>query len=307
MFQKIKVIVNPASGKDRPIIQVLNRVFQELGIAWDLCLTKQDEDVQSFIDTALQEQVDAVAVYGGDGTIMDAVGGLVNSDIPVLLLRGGTANVVASELSIPKDLEEACRLLAPDRHVLRQIDVGRINERYFLLRVSVGFEAEMVKQAEREMKDQIGTLAYAVGMFKAMVGMHSARYTLALDGDDITMDALTCIIANSGNMGLPGLTLARDIEVDDGKLDVILIRQPQWQDFFTAKNFVIDTRESDATFFHRKVQKVAVKVDPPQDVQCDGEIIQKDTFSIEVLPGAIKMIVLEQSGFSDQFNTQEDA
>jgi len=78
-------------------------------------------------------------VYGGDGTLMEAISGLIGSEIPLVILPGGSANVVATELGIPKDLQESCTLLVHGPLETKTIDVGQFDTRYFITGVSLGF------------------------------------------------------------------------------------------------------------------------------------------------------------------------
>ena len=79
----------------------------------------------------------------------------------MLLLPGGTGNALADDLGIPSTLAQAAALANGDLSEIRLVDLGRIGDRWFVLRLTAGFEAEMVAAATREMKDRYGWLAYA--------------------------------------------------------------------------------------------------------------------------------------------------
>ena len=70
--------------------------------------------------------VEAIAVYGGDGTVMEVASALVDTQTPMIILPGGTGNSVANELGIPRDIAEACRLVCDSTGVLRAVDVGQV-------------------------------------------------------------------------------------------------------------------------------------------------------------------------------------
>ena len=71
-YKKIHVIINPASGKDEPILNVINRVFRQYDVDWDLSITHASGDATRFAREAVQAGVDLVASYGGDGTLLFA-------------------------------------------------------------------------------------------------------------------------------------------------------------------------------------------------------------------------------------------
>src|SRR5262245_11092839 len=109
MYRRIHVIVNPAAGQGRPVLGILNSIFQSAGV--EVFTTEKAGDARRLAAQAAQAGVDAVAVYGGDGTLMEAASGLVGTAVPVAILPGGTGNVGAFELGIPGDLTAAASLL----------------------------------------------------------------------------------------------------------------------------------------------------------------------------------------------------
>ena len=111
-IKKIRIIINPASGKEEAILPVINTSMKEAGIKWEASITHQAGDAIQFAKAAAKEEIDALAVYGGDGTLMEAASGLIGSEMPLVILPGGSANVMATELGIPTDLKEACMLLS---------------------------------------------------------------------------------------------------------------------------------------------------------------------------------------------------
>jgi len=126
--------------------------------------------------------IDALAVYGGDGTLTEAIGGLIGSDVPLIILPGGTANVMAKELGIPLDLKEACGLLSQFPATLKSIDVGEFDKRYFVVGISFGFGADLVKGADRVTKNKFGILSYFLSAAEALMRTRKAVYHLNIDG-----------------------------------------------------------------------------------------------------------------------------
>src|ERR1700693_568815 len=110
-FKQIYVIINPASGQDEPILNVLNSVLRPAEIKWDVFVTTEAGDARKYAQQAVAAGIDAVAVYGGDGTVTEAASGLIGSNMPLAILPGGTANVMSIELGIPGRLADAIALL----------------------------------------------------------------------------------------------------------------------------------------------------------------------------------------------------
>src|SRR5512143_2200549 len=89
MYKRIHVIVNPASGPDRPILSILNRAFQPAEVDWDVFVTKKAGDARCYAQQSAKAGVDVVAAYGGDGTVMEVISGLVGTNIPLAIFPGG--------------------------------------------------------------------------------------------------------------------------------------------------------------------------------------------------------------------------
>jgi diacylglycerol kinase (ATP) len=109
-IKTIHIVINPASGRTEPILSIVNAAMKEAGIHWDVSITKEKGDGLKLAKAAVKQGPDIVGVYGGDGTTMEVISGLMGSEMPLTILPGGSANVLANELNIPMDLKEACKL-----------------------------------------------------------------------------------------------------------------------------------------------------------------------------------------------------
>src|SRR3990172_7745259 len=188
MRRKVHVIINPASGRPKPILHILNRVFKQAEVDWDISLTKARGDGERFARGAVAEGVDIVGAYGGDGTVMEVAQGLLGSTVPLAIFPGGSANLMSVELGIPKDLGKAAAIAADPDSPTRQVDVGLLGENYFLLRVGMGFAARKVAYADRSLKNRFGVLAYSVAAVKSIKNTKSAHYRITLDGQQVETD-----------------------------------------------------------------------------------------------------------------------
>jgi diacylglycerol kinase (ATP) len=291
MNRRIHVVINPASGRPKPILHYLNRIFKQAEIDWDISLTKERGDAERFARQAVENGVDVVAAYGGDGTVMEVAQGLLGSPVPLAILPGGSANLMSVELGIPKELEKAATIAADPESPTRQVDVGLAGENYFLLRVGTGFAARKVAYADRSIKNRFGVLAYSVAAVKSLKDTKSAHYRITLDGKQVETDAVTCLIDNAGNMGIQGFQPAKEIRVDDGWLDVLLLGSKGLVNLVTSGPSLLEADKSETVIEHWQARQITIAVDPPQPVQVDGEMVGDTPVSAEVLPGALKVIV----------------
>jgi YegS/Rv2252/BmrU family lipid kinase len=304
----IQIIANPGSGQDGLNLKTVQNIFAEYPVDWDIRITKQAGDAERMTKDAAEAGADVVAIFGGDGSVAEAAAALAGaSKTSLAILPGGTANVMSVELGIPGKLEDALRIAADPTSKIREVDLGTVNDRTFVLRVSLGLEAEMVAGADREAKDKYGVFAYLWAATQNIVASQVARYRLVIDGKEINVEGLTCIVANSGNIGLSGVNLIADTAVDDGLLDVIVIEQAGAKTFLDVIGSVLGAHQTESgtdpiqgdatkqaigsTISRWQATEVEVTCDPPQSIQSDGELLDGNHIHCRIAPGALRVLV----------------
>jgi diacylglycerol kinase (ATP) len=297
-YRRVHIIVNPASGQDRPVLSILNDVFHPSDIDWDVFVTKEAGDARRYAQQAVEAGVDAVGVYGGDGTVMEVASALVGRPVPLAIFPGGTANVMSVELGIPSDPAEACALISRGEAAVRAIDVGQVGEHYFLTRFSVGLEANVIEQTDRAQKDRMGLLAYMLNGLRELKDARLSRYTIDIDGQRAEVEGLMCLVANSGilspNSGIPGravLSFAPTISISDGLLDVLVIRRGNLAALLAVAAGMITGNENVEPLLHWQGREVTVESDPPQTAQLDGEMLGQGPMHVRVVPNGLRVIV----------------
>jgi diacylglycerol kinase (ATP) len=286
-----RVIINPAAGRDQPVLKTLNAAFRSAGTDWDVSITKKSGDGTRLAKEAVEAGADVVVVHGGDGTVMEVASGLMGTRIPMAIVPGGTANVMSRELAIPSDLVEASTLIVSREAWVRRVDMGKVGSHYFLLRAGMGLEAAMIEAADRDLKDRLGLLAYAFTALQELASPQIATYHLMLDGQEAQAEGLACIVANSGNIGAAGISIVPDMDVSDGLLDVIVITRGDLPSLVALAASVVGGVENAPALQHWRVKKGSIRSDPPQSVQVDGEILEKTPVDVEVVPHAVRILV----------------
>jgi YegS/Rv2252/BmrU family lipid kinase len=289
MAPRIHVVINPGSGKPKPILHTLNTVFRPRDIEWEISLTQKSGDAERFARQAAENGVDIVAAYGGDGTVMEVARGIMGLETPLAIFPGGTANLMAVELGIPKDLAKAAELAVDEHSAIHSIDVGRTESGYFLLRVGMGFPARKVEYADRELKDRYGVMAYTLAALRAIKAQNEANYHLTVDGKSFSVRTRACEVYNAGNMGIPGTSPVPGISVEDGLLDLVVLREKVSQSLLTH-DIEHSIRPGDELFDHWQARQIRIESDPPQPVQIDGEMVGTTPVTIDILPRAIRVI-----------------
>ena len=148
-YKRIMVIVNPAAGKDEPILNVLNDVFHSAGVEWEVRITHQSGDATRLAKEAVEQGYELVAGYGGDGTQMEVANGLLGTGIPQAILPGGTGNAMAHDLRIPINLRQAAELITTS-HKRRAVDLARAGDKVYMLRAYAGVSAGASRQPREQ-------------------------------------------------------------------------------------------------------------------------------------------------------------
>ena len=294
-FKKLQVIINPAAGVGRPILQALNTGLKNSGVEWDASITHKAGDAERLAKKAVEDGADIVGVHGGDGSVMEVASALRGTSTPLAIFPGGTANVMSVELGIPTtDIDASIDFIAKGNYTTRLIDMGKVNDRLFLLRVGIGLEADMMKSADQEVKNRFGVLAYAFSALNEMRNLTPTLYRARVDGELHEIEGISCMIANSGNVAVGGLTLSKKIDISDGLLDVVIFRRADLTSMITVSAAVMSPN-AEATespqLKHFQGREIIVEADPPQTISIDGEVIEPITLTASILPEAVNVVV----------------
>ncbi|MBC7812722.1 MAG: diacylglycerol kinase family lipid kinase [Burkholderiales bacterium] len=297
-FKHVHIIINPASGQDDLILPTLNRILQDLDIEWEMFITKQSGDARRFAEAAVAAGVDAIVAYGGDGTILDVASGMRDSRIPMVILPGGTANVLSVELGIPRDLASAAMLLGGAPNAIRSLDMGLLlsddnNPEQVFFHLGIGLEANMNDEADREAKDRSGIMAYVTAALKNLSNPPTSRYTMTLDGKQVEVDGINCMVTNFGSVGVAGLTLSHAIDMSDGMMDVIVFQDANIGSLLAAAASAVTAGElaQAETLLQWQAREVIISAEPIQKVVVDGELIVPGPVTARILPNALRVVV----------------
>ncbi len=299
-FKRVHIIVNPASGQHGLNLPALNKVLNDLEIDWEMFVLRRGGEAGERAKQAVDAGVDAVVVYGGDGTVLEVASGLAGSEIPLIILPGGTANVLSVELGIPADQTQAALLLGGAPNKVRVLDMGSLagagldeakDDNLLFFHLGMGIEGAMNENADRGAKDRSGMFAYIVGALKTLSNSPVAHYHLTLDGETVEADGINCMITNFGSVGVPGIKLSNKIDMSDGLLDVIIIQDANVSSLLSAAANAVASGELAQPLLQWQAREVTVVADPMQKIVVDGELIEIDKVSVRVIPHTIHVVV----------------
>ena len=290
------LIFNPVAGHSDPD-QDLARIQELLEplIDLDIRLTTPELDADRIAREAVDRGVEAIIACGGDGTLSAVAGAIVGTNIPLGIISRGTANAFANALDIPNTIEAACENILGG--LTRVVDAAICNgEMPMVLLAGVGFEAETVELADREMKNRWGMLAYILSGIKQLNNLE--RFEAEIETEDRII-SLTAVAVTVANAAPPTSILAQGpagILFDDGLLDITLVAPQNKAGAIAASYHLLQTALSGNPtdrddIGYLRAKKVKISADPAQKVVVDGEIIGMTPVSIECVPGGLTIFV----------------
>jgi YegS/Rv2252/BmrU family lipid kinase len=289
-YKRIFVIINPAAGHDEPILNVLNDVFHEHQVDWDIRITHKSGDATQMAKEAVALGYELVAGYGGDGTQMEVANGLLGTGIPLAILPGGTGNAMAHDLKIPINLRQAAELVVTS-HKRRSVDLARAGDRIYMLRAYAGVSQEQA--ASRESKDKLGQMAYIQAGMKYLTHVTETPYRAHVDGELIEGQAVICYILNAGSIGgVLGIDLPKvgDVSISDGYLDLFVVTKGV-KPLRAISHYMFHHADWEGGVYHCRGQEITLETEPVQDVWIDGEIDGKTPFTTSAVPEALEIVV----------------
>ncbi len=281
---QIHVIFNPISGQGDATQerQLIEKKLVDLG-RLVIHQTSAEVGSEALAREALAEGADVVIAAGGDGTVSGVAAALIGTDTPLGILPRGTVNAFAAALRISPSLPEACEILR-EGHT-RWVDTACCGDRTMLLLASIGFEADLMEETDREAKDSYGKLAIFVNGLRQLKNLQQFDITVDTDEHHETFAASALVVANAATLGTFLAQGPDEIDVSDGHLDATVLRpEGTWDalgsaaDLFLAGLFKRAARHKQVTHFRAKTFKIAA--DPPQNLLVDGELVGQTPIEI---------------------------
>ncbi len=242
------------------------------------------------VERALEHGAELIFVWGGDGMVQRCVDVVAGTDVALAIVPAGTANLFASNLGIPQDIEQAVAIgLEGDR---RRLDVGRFNGEGFAVMAGAGFDARMIRDADGGLKDRLGRVAY-VWTGSKNLRMPPFRARIRVDGDLWYEGKASCILV--GNVGelFGGIEAFEGASPDDGLLDLGIVKADglvQW--LRTLATTAVGTPTNSPFVQATKARSVKVKLDRKTRYELDGgDRTKVKRFDVKVEPAAVTVCV----------------
>jgi diacylglycerol kinase (ATP) len=286
---RITIIHNPTAGGSRR--RLFGAVIDELarrGCVVDIHATGQAGDAQRMAATLDPAGCDRLVVAGGDGTVNEAVNGLMarTDPAPLAVLPLGTANVLAIEIGLRFGARAITRTIVEGP--VRRVTLGRLNERYFLLMAGVGFDAHAVRSVDLGLKRHLGKTTYVLAALRSMMTFGDRRYEVQIDG---TAHRPASLIVINGRHYAGPYVVAPEASLLDGSLHVCLFERSGRHQIFaymTAMSLGLLPRMPGYRVI--PAQRVSIAGAAGETLQCDGDIDGTLPAEIAAVPEALDLV-----------------
>jgi YegS/Rv2252/BmrU family lipid kinase len=268
------------------------------GITVDSIATTRPGHAGEIARRAVDRGADLILVAGGDGTINEAVNGMVHSDVPLGILPAGTANVLANELGIGKSMECAAEDLV--RSTRERVALGLISSdtasgrpdlrRHFLLMAGAGLDADIVHHLDQRMKQAFGKVAYWIGGF-SKVGRRIPEFTVQAGGREYRASfALLSRVRNYGG----DLEIAPTISLLDDEFEMVLFEGESSLGFLKYMLAIVVRQQQTMrgiTILRTRQAEFSASKDSKIHLQVDGEYAGLAPARVELVPNALTLLV----------------
>lgn len=288
---RVAVVLNPMAGRGRGrrSAQRIKDLLSARRLDYTLWTAQRAGEAGALARQAVDQGAAVVVAAGGDGTLNEALNGIFGSPASLGILPLGTGNDFARHVGIPADLDQAVEVLTSGTH--RRVDVGECNGRYFLNIAGCGFDAVVAERVNAGYRMLHGTPAYLAAVAQSLASYRPAHMVIQADQERLESDVMLCSIANTQSYG-GGMRIAPGASIEDGLLDVCVVRQVGRLEFLRAFPRVFrGTHVGHPKFAHFTAHSVTIQSDVPLPVLIDGEVVGTTPVVARIHPAAIEMIL----------------
>lgn len=224
------IVVNPNAGRQNILREIdgVKKAFAETGSQVDVVETQSAEEAAHIIRRAVDSRPELLVCCGGDGTLNETVGLVVETGAPVDLgyIPAGTTNDFASFLGIPKEpLKAAERIIAGQP---RQLDVGLFEGRCFIYIASFGAFTQSSYNTNQSMKNALGHFAYVLEGLKELPALKTYKVKVeTAEGRAFEGEYIFGALSNSTSVGGIMKLDAEQVDPADGRFELILVKSPK--------------------------------------------------------------------------------
>lgn len=234
------------------------------------------------------DNFDTIIVIGGDGTVNKVLPHVLNKDKTIGIIPSGTANLLAAKLKIPTNAKKALKIIENGR--ISNIDILKINDKYSALRLGLGYDSDIICKTPQSLKNKFGYFAYFLSGILFALRLKQKHYTIFYDNKKLSIVATCIIAANAGNMFRNIFSISQKCELDDGLLDIFILKVKNPIMFFAEfLQIIFDKKSTNSKAMYFQTSNFKIKNDITTG-HIDGEKQKfKGDIEINITPKSVKI------------------
>lgn len=286
----VLIIGNPAAGRGRASSQIceFRRIMERNGHAVETFLTQGPGDAGNRA-SRIERGVERLVVAGGDGTLNEVLNGLPDpSQIPILILSAGTANMLARDLVLPRSLEALARVL--EDGFVRTLDMGLVAEHRFLLLVTSGYDAAVTEEIRKRRGKRLGYRGYVEPLIRALGSYNPTDLTVTVDGKR-TITGRQVMVLNVRHYG-GVFVFCNNARLDSGTLDICVFQRGSIAATLRyALAGLLGMVEKLPDVVHLTGRTVRIESKDPSPVEVDGDYFGATPLVVRLCPSVVPVLV----------------
>jgi diacylglycerol kinase (ATP) len=287
---KILFIVNPAAGKGKAkeITPRIEKLCKDYNVKYEIKYTTKPHEATIIAKSGIEACYERIVAVGGDGTLNEVVNGIAGSDVALGIIPAGSGNDFIKSITSSKNIDEI--ILNSIHGEIRQVDLAKCNDRYFINVGSVGFDAEVAARASVTKKLLTGIFAYLAAAISILFTFKGMNIKTEIDGQLIEKRALLIAIANAKYYG-GGILPAPKADIEDGFFDICFVEHvPKLRILYLLPKYIKGQHENIKEVHFYKSKKVKFISNKEISINVDGEIFMDKQVTFEIIPKSIKVI-----------------
>jgi len=287
MKRRVLLFVNPHARQGRQRDVSIAEQLRTLGL--DVLDVSNGTKPLSELIRLHRQEVSAVVIGGGDGTLNSAAAALVETKLPLGIIPLGTANDLARTLSLPTDIPAACQLIAAGH--TRQIDVGWVNDFHFFNAASIGLSVQVAQRLTKTIKSRWGVFAYLITVVRALWHLRRFHAVIRCEGKEEHVRTVQITVGNGRHYG-GGMTVAENASIESEVLNLHSLNVKHWWQLIpllpALRSGSLDSWPQVLTLTGREIEVITRR---RRRVNTDGEVTTHTPARFRVLPKAVTVFV----------------
>ena len=201
---------------------------------------------------------DTIFAMGGDGTVNKIVPYIINTDKVLGIIPCGTANLLAAKLGLSGNINKILKII--EKQNVRKIDIFDVNGNKCALRCGLGYDSDIICKTPQSLKNRFGYFAYFIAGIIFGFRLKNREYKMTIDGNRKEINASCIIFANAANMYKNIVTLGNCAELDDGLMDIFMLKVTNPVIFYLEfLSIILGIRNNNARAEYFKAKNVSIE------------------------------------------------